>query len=523
MDAEKLIPMLMLKENVDPRQVGKMIRDMFLMNLVGKALPAIGGFLQRLMERKVKKINPFEPLNATVARTGGIRLHRQYDLSDHSSDIFNAIMWKVSFLPQTKFIKRSPNGHYTITNPDPIEIADGVLIRQREINYDEGGNVKSSHIELFSHEKDLCQLQTFCQKLEKEYLVHYQNQLGGQTYYFDEIPVVLPKVMGGDFNYDIAPKNMTFTMSRMHTNKCLDNIYGRTARVVRDRVRFFLKNPSWYETRGIPYTLGILMHGPPGCGKTSIIKALCKETQRHVFNIRLNESTTVSQLTQFFYEDRVHVVIDGVSQTFTVPMDKRILVLEDVDCLTDLVMKRESSPGLPEKETLIKDLNPRMECADIEVPTYWQSQPTISAFEENNIPTWSSFTLNETPSKCPVEKKGTPAKENTHAQKLTLSHILNLLDGVLETPGRILIMTSNFPEKLDSALLRPGRMDLHIHLDRATREDILDMVHGLIGPHVKVNNLEHIPERKFSAAEVIQSILEESPTATVVELTKLCA
>ena len=31
--------------------------------------------------------------------------------------------------------------------------------------------------------------------------------------------------------------------------------------------------------------------------------------------------------------------------------------------------------------------------------------------------------------------------------------ILNILDGILETPGRILIMTSNYPEKLDKAFM----------------------------------------------------------------------
>jgi ATP-dependent 26S proteasome regulatory subunit len=39
--------------------------------------------------------------------------------------------------------------------------------------------------------------------------------------------------------------------------------------------------------------------------------------------------------------------------------------------------------------------------------------------------------------------------------KLNLSGLLNVLDGVVDTPGRIVIMTSNHPELLDPALFRP--------------------------------------------------------------------
>ena len=48
--------------------------------------------------------------------------------------------------------------------------------------------------------------------------------------------------------------------------------------------------------------------------------------------------------------------------------------------------------------------------------------------------------------------------------ELNLAGLLNVLDGVVDTPERILIMTSNHPEKLDPALVRPGRIDKTIHL-----------------------------------------------------------
>ena len=58
---------------------------------------------------------------------------------------------------------------------------------------------------------------------------------------------------------------------------------------------------------------------------------------------------------------------------------------------------------------------------------------------------------------------------------LNLAGILNVLDGVVDCPGRILIMTSNHPEKLDPALIRPGRIDRRIFLDYMTPCDARKM------------------------------------------------
>ncbi|MDO3651321.1 AAA family ATPase, partial [Nocardia mangyaensis] len=53
---------------------------------------------------------------------------------------------------------------------------------------------------------------------------------------------------------------------------------------------------------------------------------------------------------------------------------------------------------------------------------------------------------------------------------LTLSGLLNAIDGISGSDGRILIMTTNHPEKLDHALLRPGRIDVRIKIGYLCRE-----------------------------------------------------
>jgi hypothetical protein len=60
--------------------------------------------------------------------------------------------------------------------------------------------------------------------------------------------------------------------------------------------------------------------------------------------------------------------------------------------------------------------------------------------------------------------------------KIDLSFLLNLLDGVLETPGRIIIMTSNYPDMLDEALIRPGRIDVKAKFKKCSISTIIKML-----------------------------------------------
>jgi hypothetical protein len=55
------------------------------------------------------------------------------------------------------------------------------------------------------------------------------------------------------------------------------------------------------------------------------------------------------------------------------------------------------------------------------------------------------------------EKMITSQKQQKNG--LTLSGLLNAIDGIFNNDGRILIMTTNHPEVLDGALIRPGRID----------------------------------------------------------------
>lgn len=55
------------------------------------------------------------------------------------------------------------------------------------------------------------------------------------------------------------------------------------------------------------------------------------------------------------------------------------------------------------------------------------------------------------------------------SQRVSFSGLLNALDGVASQEGRVLFITTNHPELLDLALMRPGRIDRCLALGRASR------------------------------------------------------
>lgn len=68
---------------------------------------------------------------------------------------------------------------------------------------------------------------------------------------------------------------------------------------------------------------------------------------------------------------------------------------------------------------------------------------------------------------------------DTAMDKLDLSGILNVLDGVVDTPSRILVMSTQHPERIDPALIRPGRMSVKIRMDYIQ----FDALAGMAGLH----------------------------------------
>lgn len=73
------------------------------------------------------------------------------------------------------------------------------------------------------------------------------------------------------------------------------------------------------------------------------------------------------------------------------------------------------------------------------------------------------------------------AETADYQSNVTFSGLLNALDGVTSAEERILFLTTNHVERLDSALVRPGRIDMMVRLGQATRwqaERLWDRFYG---------------------------------------------
>lgn len=457
------------------------LRNVLIFNIITHAVPAVSGvvgsIVKGIVRRNVEKhVNKLSNIT-TKQRTSSIRLHRDFEKEHSSNTLFDAVIAYVSELPQTKHVKRTAMGVFIMSTDDEIEISSGIFVKKvRETIIDE--RLANLVIDVYSYDYDLITLRKFIEEIEEKYNMALANQLGKNIFYFDEIPISLPLRLDKTPDLSKAPKNLMFSSFVLHTNKSLKNLYGDSVRLIRKRVQFFLNNKRWYEDKGVPYTLGLLLHGVPGAGKTSTIKSIAKDTNRHVLNIKLNTSTTVSQLNNLFYSSQVHVLQNGVNKVYDIPIDKRIIVLEDVDCLTDVVLQRSSATSDKNKTKLPISNN----AIDSGIP-----------MDYNN---------------------------SSDSEKLTLSTILNILDGVLEQPGRILIMTSNHPEKLDKALLRPGRIDVIVHFDYCKKHEIKEIVEAFADVEVKKAQEANFVEGLYTPAEVTQVIFEcmDNHTAMIEKL-----
>ncbi len=180
-------------------------------------------------------------------------------------------------------------------------------------------------------------------------------------------------------------------------NKTFENtIYDVSVKnTIINNIEFFLNNKDCYDHHGKPYKIGFMFHGPPGTGKTSIVKILAKKYDMPIFVLDLANITCNSQLREFVME------IDNCIEY----NQKYIVLIEDID--------------------------------------------NSSLFKSDKVNTSS----------------------------ISMDALLNMIDGVRETPGRVLILTSNtyIVDKIP-ALFRPGRIDHIIKINYCTNRQVIDII-----------------------------------------------
>ena len=105
---------------------------------------------------------------------------------------------------------------------------------------------------------------------------------------------------------------------------------------------------------------------------------------------------------------------------------------------------------------------------------------------------------------------------------IDLSFLLNLLDGTLESSGRVIVLSSNFPERIDRALIRPGRIDMIVNFNNCSKAVLQEMIDAFYDRAVPLPE-DAVVDGKWTPAEVNQILFRnfESPDLAVTELVSL--
>ncbi|PHJ15792.1 bcs1 family isoform 9 [Cystoisospora suis] len=173
----------------------------------------------------------------------------------------------------------------------------------------------------------------------------------------------------------------------------------------------FLSSCGWYIDRGIPYRRGYLLHGPPGCGKSSFVMALAGRIKYNICLLNVGDPLMT--------DDRLQYLLA------TVP-PRSILLLEDIDC------------AIPKSEI------------DSSILASGAAAGGGSRGDEDLL-----------------------RRSNPYGMRgVTFSGLLNALDGVVATEERLSFMTTNHPERLPESLIRPGRVDMKIRIGYATSSQL---------------------------------------------------
>lgn len=334
-------------------------------------------------------------------------------------------------------------------------------------------------------------LDKICSWEEKylKYLKRYKHD-GNLYYFYNTNTSEMPTNAKDD-------TKQTWGKHIMISNKTFDNVFFTEKSKLLHRLDYYLNNEDIYKRRGIPYNIGFLFYGYPGCGKTSCIKAIANYTKRHVVEVNLRCIKTCGEFIDIFMNE-------FINSTF-IPTDKKIIVLEDIDCMLDIVKDRSSGEN-------ITDANKNDGSENDSISDSTSESSLKNSFME--------LICEKMLSETSAESYGpTKYQRDQRDGKLTLSCILNTIDGVLEQHGRILIITTNYKNKLDSALIRPGRIDMRIDFTKCTNQMTREIISHFYDETIP-NDIK-FPDNKYTPAELIEKCFNND-TSMMKAVNEIC-
>ncbi|VVU94860.1 ATPase family associated with various cellular activities (AAA) [seawater metagenome] len=323
-----------------------------------------------------------------------------------------------------------------------------ITFEKNQENINEGEN-RRSHITynllISSKTKALSSLQEYVEEIKDAYLENLNYLINKKQFIFE--------LEGESEN-----GNLEFATYPFDTTCSMDKIYFDKKEEILNQLNFFNTKRDWYERHGKPYTLGICSYGEPGCGKTSFEKCVTKMLNRHMIKVDLSKCKNKNIANKLFFSEKIN--------EFKIPYDKRIYVFSEVDRMSEILFKEE----------------------------YKKEKPSIAP------------TVNSTPviinNKSDNNRKPIISSKDDDDQ-LNLHHILDILDGIPERTGQIIMMSTNNFEKLDPALIRPGRIDCAIHFNKCSVDNVKKLIEDYYEEKLDLE-IDDSLEKKWTPAEIFQ-------------------
>jgi len=332
---------------------------------------------------------------------------------------------------------------------------------------------------------------------------------------------------GGGKGFDGRQKYKKYVLSE---HKTFESLFFQEKGRVLSLLDDFLHLRGKFATEGFPNKLGLLLHGPPGTGKTSLIKSIAQYTKRHVVEVPLTKVKTNQELFDSMFD--LVFPVKGDDEAFRMDFKDVIFVMEDIDAASKIVYSREGDGKEKEMDSVSHCTSPgygrasghfeagskckqgRGKGSDDVTKAFMQTpanghsaappmyllaaKPIAATKSQDSTAHAGEATRNSATEACvdsdeaeqPQYQEPKPgfgtggacskgaAREELDA--LNLAGLLNVLDGVVDSPGRIVVMTTNHPEKLDPALIRPGRINISIKLGFMQFEPLVELIEHLM-------------------------------------------
>jgi DNA polymerase III delta prime subunit len=228
--------------------------------------------------------------------------------------------------------------------------------------------------------------------------------------------------------YNISDGDVTI-VGHVNKNKIFNNIYFNEKPGLLDMLNKFKKG-DMYPNAICDNKLGILLYGPPGTGKTGTISAIANYLDRNIIMMHDTSHNSITALQTIIKQHK------GV-QDFVIVFDEFDHILCD----------NENEAMKYMKEYKLNKLRERL-------------RDETDADERKDI------------------KNEIDELQNNGDIAIGMGDLLRFLDGMEDQSGRLIIATTNYPNKINERLLRPGRFDLKLELGYCTQQMFCDIVHN---------------------------------------------